>query len=305
MSTTEQNNTLIIGANGYTAHHLVKQLHEAGHQLTLLVRSLPEARELYPFAGLRFIQGDMGSVQDLEEALEGQERVFLNLEVMPWEKEHDFHTETGGLDILMPLLKKHTIKRLMYKGSHLIKHPSDWWVLQVKRAAAQKVKLSEIPYTIYYCSAFMELLDERLRYGYDLQLNEPSVYPQYFLASEDLARLVVATAHLEGNHAFVVQGPEALTLRQAAIIYAKNYLAAPLTVRATYGLEQKAKMLLKPELQYHKQLTEIVNTYREDKISADSWKEMGAPATTVAEYAKGLADYHSGRAPIAPAPTAP
>jgi uncharacterized protein (TIGR01777 family) len=70
---------IITGATGFVGQRLVPALHQAGHQLTLLVRDRPRAERLFPssaFPNLTAIAYDATASGDWQAAVNGQEGVI-------------------------------------------------------------------------------------------------------------------------------------------------------------------------------------------------------------------------------------
>ncbi len=66
---------LVVGGNGFLGSHVVDQLVERGHEVTVFDR-FTSPQPLYTGAGVRRITGDFSRADDLRGALRGQEYVF-------------------------------------------------------------------------------------------------------------------------------------------------------------------------------------------------------------------------------------
>lgn len=284
---------LVVGSTGLLGKPVTKALIAAGFELTLLVRQVDLAKQLFPEA--RIIKGDIQNRADIETAMRGQEAVFLNLSVKQTEKPNEFHAEGEGLDLVIEVAQTLKIKRIAYLSSlvHLYQgmNDFDWWVFRIKQEAVQKIKDSGIAYTIFYPSIFMESIIHQSKQGSLIALGGKSEYPMYYVAAEDYARQVAKSFEvLKENESqdFVIQGLEAFTQEEAAQTFIRHYkkeklrtMWAPMFVMKLMG-----KFSQKFDYGYH--IVEALNKYPEKFDAQPTWDLLGKPSITLKDFAEGL-----------------
>lgn len=284
---------LIIGSTGLLGKPVTEALIAAGFELTLLVRQVDLAKQLFPEA--KIIKGDIRNRADIETAMQGQETVFLNLSVKQTEKPNEFNAESKGLDLVLEVAQTLKIKRIAYLSSlvHLYQgmNDFDWWVFRIKQQAVQKIKNSGIAYTIFYPSIFMESIIHQSKQGSMIALGGKSEYPMYYVAAEDYARQVAKSFEvLKENESqdFVIQGLEAFTQEEAAQTFIRYYkkeklrtMWAPMFVMKIMG-----KFSHKFDYGYH--IVEALNKYPEKFDAQPTWDLLGKPSITLKDFAEGL-----------------
>jgi uncharacterized protein YbjT (DUF2867 family) len=284
---------LVVGSTGLLGKPVTQALVGAGFEVTVLVRDTILAEKL--FSKVRILKGDLRNRNDIETAMQGQEAIFLSLSVKQTEKEHEFHTEAEGIDLVVEVAKSLNISRITYLSSlaHLYQGMNgfDWWVFRVKQAAVQKIKNSGIAYTIFYPSIFMESIIHQSKQGSMIALGGKSVYPMYYVAAEDYARQVAKSFEvLSENESrdFVVQGSEAFTQEEAAKTFIQYYrkeklrtMWAPMFVMKLMG-----KFSQKFDYGYH--IVEALNKYPEKFEAQSTWDLLGKPITRLKDFAENL-----------------
>ena len=266
------------------------ELARSGFNVRALVRNgaklVPESVHPWP--------GNLNDEQTLHPFLDGQEAVYINLSVKPNEARSDFHTETDGLAKLIRAAKKSQIRRIAFVSSLVMHyqgmHGFSWWVFEVKKRALEQIKSSGIPYTIFYPSTFMENFEGNFRRGNRIVLAGKSEYKMYFISAADFARQVARSFELggTGNYEWTVQGPEGLTIDEAADIYVKNYAKSRLKIsRAPLGL---LKFLGKVNrtMDYGGHIVEALNRYPEKFDAEKTWEVLGKPVITLAQHAQSV-----------------
>ncbi|MEM1138121.1 MAG: NAD(P)H-binding protein [Bacteroidota bacterium] len=284
-------NILVIGATGMLGLPVTKALVEHGLQVSALVRNPEKAAKVLP-KEVAFIQGDLKNIDSIERALVGHEAVYLNLSVMQSSVKQSFHTEREGLDNLIKIAEFSGIQRIFYLSSLLQNHKTNWWVLQLKRAALAKLKKSGIPITIFYPSSFMETLDQKLLFSNKIILFGESKYPMYWIAAEDYARQVAtaikANSYSNMHTDYIIQGQKAYTLQEAAKIFIENYTLRPLRIIQLPLNIFQLLAFLHPHIAYGVGISDALNNYPEKFSAEDTWQELGKPEISLQEYARNL-----------------
>jgi len=283
---------LFIGATGMLGKPVGKELIASGFEVSLLARGVNKMQQLYP--GVKVIAGDVFDKAGLIKAFEGQDAVYLNLSINQNSKNIQPQTEREGMDNIIAAAKETGIKRLAYLSSlvHFYEGMNGfiWWAFQIKNMAVQKIKNSGIPYSIFYPSTFMETIPYQMMIGKKIAQMGRSLMPMWFIAADDYAKQVARSFQIAGteNKEYPVQGPHPYTFDEATKIFIENYRKAKLKImKAPFGLI-KFLGAFSQKMNYGWHICEALNKYPEKFESETTWKELGTPAITLAEYAKSL-----------------
>lgn len=279
-----------IGATGSLGKPVAIAMANAGIHVTALVRNEEAARHQLP-ESIKLIAGDMKNPDDLKKLLHGQEAMHLNLSIRQNERESEWHTESHGFRILLPLAADAGIQRVSYLASLIMRYQGmndfNWWVFKLKMEAVKMIKASGIHYTIFYPSTFMEAITNQYKAGNRMLLSGESKYKQHFIAAADYAQQVVNSYKKpDGNKDYIVQGPEAYTTEEALHIFMNNYSKGKLQLsKAPPGLIRfLGKFSQKMNYGWH--IIEALNNYPEKFEAEKTWSDLGKPTTTLADFAK-------------------
>ena len=283
----------IIGATGMLGLPVTKELIKAGYEIIALVRDKNKAQKCLP-NGITFVEGDLKDKSSVLKALKGAEGLYLNLSVKPTEKKTDFHSETEGLDNILTAAKQMGIKRISYLAAITLiskdYYKNDWWVMDIKRKAIEKIKNSGITYTIFYPTNFMENLKHNLIQGNKINIVGKPLYKNWWIAGEDYGRQVAKSFQIlqDENKEYVVQGPEGLMMEEMVDIFIRNYKKQLLSKGKTPMALLKFIGLFSPKLNFVAHIIDTINNYEEKFESHQTWEELGKPTITIEQYAKQL-----------------
>ena len=114
-------NILITGGTGFIGIHLVKRLHDLGHNLKLLVR---ETSDISPFQGLKnieYIKGDVRDIDSISKAVDNVDLIYhLAAYTRMWAKDKSVYEEVnikGAENVAKVALDKK--KKLIYISSFI------------------------------------------------------------------------------------------------------------------------------------------------------------------------------------------
>ena len=280
----------VFGGTGMLGKPVVQELVNAGFDVTVVSRDRPQAQQVVP-SEVKVVEGNTEDKAFLQETLAGQDAVYISLNVTPDEKQDDFHPELDGIRNILKAAQANEVKRIAYLSS-LIKDYNgfDWWVFDVKNRAVQVIKQSDIPYIIFYPSAFMETLTERQVQGNRINIAGTQKTRSYWVAGQDYGQQVAESLKNANGESkdYVVQGLEPLNTEEAAKIYAENYPHKQLKVGKSPLGVLKFIGFFSPQMKYAAKITEALNNNPETFRAENTWEELGKPTTTMAEYAKGL-----------------
>ena len=264
----------------------------SGFDLTLLARDIDKMQRLFP--GSKIIKGDVFDKASLAPAFAGMDAVYCNLSVVQTSKEKDLQAEREGIDNIIVAAKETGIKRIAYLSSlvHLYEGMNNfhWWAFEMKNNAVQKIKDSGIPYSIFYPSTFMETFPYQMMHGNKIAMLGGSLAPMWFIAAADYAKQVANSFQIltTENKEYNVQGTEPFTFDEATKNFIKHYSKAKLkTMKAPIGLV-KFFGSFSQKLNYGWHICEALNKYPEKFESDETWKELGKPSITLADYARNL-----------------
>jgi uncharacterized protein YbjT (DUF2867 family) len=266
---------------------LTHELVAAGFAVTALVRDVARARPVLPPA-VRLVAGDLADPGSLPAALAGQDALYLNLSVRQTERETEFHPEQQGLAHVLAAAQAAGIRRVVYLSS-LIKDYAgfDWWVFRLKKAAAEQVRRSGLPYTIFHPSAFMETLVHTQLAGPFILVAGQARHPMHWVSAADYARQVVAALRWPeaAGREYVVQGPEALMTLEAARQVAQHH--GHRRLRVAYALLGLIRFFgrFAARMDYGAHLIEALNEMPEPFRAQATWQELGPAGETVRAFA--------------------
>ena len=158
----------------------------------------------------------------------------------------------------------------------------------MKKTAVQRIRSCGIPYTIFFASTFMECFDQMMMQGNKILLAGESKVPMHFIAGEDFGKQVARSFALPGdeNHEYIVQGTEAYNWDDAADVFISNYSKTRLkTMKAPMGM-MKFFGIFSGKAAYGYKICTALNNYPETFDADRTWRELGKPELTLAEYAR-------------------
>ena len=284
-------NIFFVGATGMLGRPVALELIRAGFNLTLLGRDTEKLEKLFP--NIRYVKGDIHHSGGLEEALKGQEIVYLNLSINQSSGSSELQTEREGIQNIVAAAKAAGVKRIVYLSS-LIKNYQgmngfNWWAFDIKHAAVDTIKKSGISYSIFHPSTFMETLDKQMMQGSRLMLAGKSEAPMWFIAAKDYGIQVAWALKKadQNNQEYIIQGLEPFTFDEAAKVFVSN---AKKKVKIFKAPLAPIKLLGKfhQRMNYAANIIEALNKYPEKFESENTWNDLGKPSITLAQYAATL-----------------
>jgi len=283
---------LFIGPTGMLGKPVAKELIRQASDISLFGRDINKIQSLFP--GAKTAQGDVFDKNSLVAAMRRIDALYCNLSVLQTSKEKDLQPEREGVDNIIAAARETGIRRIAYLSSLVHKYEGmngfNWWAFQIKNTAVEKVKLSGIPYTIFYPSTFMDCYPFQMMRGNKVAALGSSVAPMWFIAAADYGKQVAASFRVltDENREYNVQGPEPFTFEEGNKVFTDNYKRAKLkTMKAPMWIMKFLGLFIQ-KYNYAWHICEALNNYPEKFESENTWKELGRPATTLAAYARSL-----------------
>lgn len=281
--------TVLIGATGNLGRPVARALAaDDRFRVAALVRDLPKARSCLP-PSVELIPGDLRDADSIAAALEGADAVYLNLD-NPDSPKVAYDPDRDGTRAVLDIAKSAGVRRFA-RISALVAEVADdpWYVIQRKREVDQEIIESGLEWNVFRPTWFTESIPMFLMGSFLLEPLTRDV-PLRWIAGADYARVVaesLADPSLSA-HTIKVQGPEAVTFRQAfrrfQAAYPRRTWRVPVPM-AAIGIAGH----LSPQAKYFKDLLAATFRLGDDFASDDAWR-LATPTLTIEDYARSIAD---------------
>ena len=211
----------VIGATGMLGLPVAKALAEAGYMVRIISRDLSKAHKLFKGSQFEFVEADLFDHKSLSAALDQVEAIHINLSGNSPETYRHNHIE--GTRHILRAVDKSSIQ-LITMISTATAYPQNSFRIdtQAKLEAESLLKKSGIPYMEYLPSWFFETLNLLVDQETVTTMCH-STQPIQWLSADDYAKAVVQSYTLPHlyNKRLTLLGPEAITITEAANLYAQ------------------------------------------------------------------------------------
>jgi uncharacterized protein YbjT (DUF2867 family) len=219
---------LVVGATGTLGGEICSRLAQAGKPVRGLVRpsSSPEKIAALQKQGVEIATGDLTDPASLDAACRGVTTVYSTATAIQSRQEGNTldRVDREGQANLVEAARKARVRRFVFI-SFREKREFDFPLQAAKRATAESLKKSGIPWTIIEASLFMEIwLSPHL--GFDAANGRARVFGAgdrkiSYVSYRDVAALAIAASESPEaeNRVVEVGGPEALSLLQVVRIF--------------------------------------------------------------------------------------
>ncbi len=288
-----EKNITVIGSTGMIGIPVTQELVKAGFNVTALVRNPDKAKSIFP-TGVTFVKGDLDNKSSIAEALKYAEGLYINISTRAEDNEHQFNPEMQGLDNILEIAKQApNLQQIAYLSSFLARnYQGDWWVFKAKKSSIDRVKNSGIPYTVFYPSNFMEnFASEGMKRGNKVNYIKASINNKaWWIAGEDFGKIVANAFKIEKslNKEYPVQGPEALTMQEAAQKFVNGFTKEKLSVGGFPLWIMKFMGFFMPSMKFVANLMNVMLNNIETLEAENTNQELWKPIITITEFAKKL-----------------
>ncbi|MDR7209137.1 NAD(P)H-binding protein [Flavobacterium piscis] len=279
----------VIGATGMIGIPVTKELLKAGFEITALVRNVVKAKQIFPTDKIHFVNGDLQNIAEISEALKNADAVYISISSSPNDKEYEFNPEMHGFENILSALKISSVKQVGFLSSFLARnYAGDWWVMNAKKQAIQKIKKSNIPYTIFYPANFMQNFNAGMRDGKKVNIIGTSNEKSWWIDAEDFGKQVANAFKTEKsiNREYAVQGLDSFTTAEATKAFVESHTKEKLTIgKLPMGMAKFLSIFIKP-LRFVVPLITVMNNNKETFEAQQTWDELGKPTITVEKFAR-------------------
>lgn len=278
----------VVGATGMLGTPVAKVLKQENYSVTAVVRDMQKAHRKLG-AGFYLSKATLEDKNSLRTAFADVDYVYLNLSTAPNEKNKAFKTEIDGLRNVIDAAISARVKRIGMLSS-LVKNYDgfNWWVFNIKEEACRMLLDAEIPATIFYPSNFYENLTDLQLKGGRVMLGGDQTTRSWWIAGLDYGKQVAEAFRVDGEHTenreYTIQGPEPFKMEEAADEFIRHYSGKQLKKMKAPMWTFKLLKLFSAELDFQYHIITAINHYDEDFQSVETWKALGKPETTLAEW---------------------
>jgi uncharacterized protein YbjT (DUF2867 family) len=272
-----QKRVLVVGANGLLGRPVAEQLQRDGFVVRALVRDVKTAPP-----GVEVVCGQFEDEHALDRALEGCN--FVHVTIRPDAADAE-RVEAGGMAALLTRARQHHIERVSYvSGMFVDVLPIDHGPEhRAKVLAERQLRASELPYTIFRPTFFLENLPKHLQGPFAIVFGRQR-HPLRMVAAGDFARQVSRALIIPAasGKIFPVMGPEPIRVHEAVRRYMLlRGLHKPI-VTVPFALARAADAVFNggrfgPTLR----IMSALNEYGDCGDSAEADNLLGANSTTL------------------------
>ena len=287
----------VIGATGRLGAPVTTEL-SRHFEVRAIVRSPDKARRMLPDT-VEIVQADLRDVPSLHAALNGVDALYINLATETADPNLLFYEEREGVQNLMTAIQGLDIRYIAKIGALGAYPPALTNIKQnvvpniIRMEGHRSIADTGIRHTFFAPTHFMELLPFMIS-GRAIQWIGNTRVKIWWISAADYARWVVEA--FQNPQAMPehcpVQGPEAISVRQALKRFVKNYdpslkiRVAPLWVMRMIGL-------FNPKMKFVAHLFAYFGDHEDPFYAGETWKKLGKPTTTLEMFATQLRQHRA------------
>ena len=217
---------LVVGATGTLGRKVVRTLLASGEHVRAMTRILAKVDELKAL-GARPVRGNLSDPESLEFAVRGVRAVVAAAHsILGRRHESSEAVDDEGHRSLIDAAKAAGVEHFIYTSVFQASpdHPIDFW--RTKARIERHLEDSGMTYTILRPTSFMDmhayqLIGKSVVEGKRVMLTGRGTNPRNFVASEDVAKVVVGSLKIPSlrGQTIDVGGPENLTAHDVVKIF--------------------------------------------------------------------------------------
>ena len=274
---------LVIGGTGMLGEPVAQQLKADGFNVRLLARNPDKAQKLLG-AGYEIVKGDVDNAAALKETMTGADGVHVSLRGGPTEADFERMDHIAVRDIAQ-IAKEKNVGRVTLISAYAVSvEKADTPESRSKVKGEAALKSSDVPYTIFRASWFMETLPLFVQ-GKGISLIGNQIHPLHWVAAADYARMVSKSNQTDEtlNKELYIFGPEALTMGEAMKIYAEH-AGVKIAPMSTTMLSILGMLTFNAEWKGMSVLMKHYEKWGEDGLPDEADRLLGAPVITLKEW---------------------
>lgn len=271
--------------------YVTRELHQAGYTVRALVRDPEKAKGRLP-KEVEVVRADLRQPGTLRDGMRGMDGLYVSLSTGPREKDADFRTQVEGVQNLLDAAGESGIRRIGYLSSMVSQFSGyDWWVFDYQRRACDMLRASDLATHLFHPSNFYENITELQMSGGRIMLGGTQKTRSWWVGASDYGKQVAAAFRLgdDRDREFIVQGPDAYNWREAAEEFIEHYNTRKLKTMWSPLWPFHLMGFFSNTLDFQYRILKAINNYDEQFAAEETWKELGRPQTTLADFARQTA----------------
>jgi uncharacterized protein YbjT (DUF2867 family) len=276
--------SLVVGGTGMLGQPVVRRLLSSGMSVRVMTRRPDQVATQFG-VGVEVVAGDVDNTVSLAKAVQSCSGVHVSLD-----GKGDWDLERRGTLALCQAARTAGVQRIALISGASACEENAWFVMtRAKLDAEDAVRASGVPFTIFRCTIFMELLPNLVKEGKALVIGkQPN--PWHFVAAADYAAMVARSYEIDAalGKTLCVYGPELLTMEQALEQYraictpGAKLVRVPFWVLALMALAPNRRELREvglPIMRYFAKVKEVGDPSEANLL-------LGAPSTTLQSWCR-------------------
>ncbi len=279
---------LVIGATGMLGRPVVRRLIEDGYAVRAMVRDVARAKAMLP-ADCECVHGDVRDDARLLDALDSCDAVHVNLSEPMSRRPPAWDIEVEGTRAVIAACRASGVLRVTRISAMGVDAAADsWWCARSKLDADDALKQSDLHWTIFRPTWFMESLCTFKVAGPIMVCPDLPRSPLRWIAGDDYARQISAAMRSEHaiHQTYHPQGPESLTIRQALLRFRNAWKRQRLRIVPTPLWSMRPGALISGKAHYLVSLMDMTRDHfaRVDREVIDT--DLPAATMKIEDYAR-------------------
>lgn len=279
---------LVIGGTGMLGAPVAIQLQKDGFEVTILTRD-PGSAKYKLGDSFRFVHGEVSDIDSIKKVFKSNnfDAVHINLNALKYKDLEEIEVE--GTKNIVEAAKESSIKKITIISGMGVKESNAWSpFIQYKLEIANIIKSSNIPYTIFNCTHFLEGIHNYIRNG-KISVFGKQPHPASWIAASDYAKMVSKSYSIEesNNKVISVLGPQKVTMKEVFQKYVKIVDPSLKFTEVPLGIIKLISIItFNGTLKFIVDLMNYFDKVAEEPIEGTVNEILGKPTTTIDEWMK-------------------
>ena len=279
---------LVIGGTGMLGAPVAKQLQKDGFEVTILTRD-PGSAKYKLGDSFQFVDGEVSDIDAIKKVFKSNnfDAVHINLNALKYKDLEEIELE--GTKNIVEAAKESNLKKITLISGMGVKKSNAWSpFIQNKLEIANIIKSSNIPYTIFNCTHFLEGINNYIRNG-KISVFGKQLHPASWIAASDYAKMVSKSFSIEesNNKVISVLGPQKATMKEVFQKYVKTVDPSLKLTEVPLGVIKLISIItFNDTLKFIVDLMNYFDKVAEEPIEGTVTEILGKPSTTIDDWMK-------------------